>query len=331
MTILNPYALFLLLLIPAGIIFLMWRNQVRQNALRKVGNDELVEKLVSQVNSTRRIIKSTLWLASLASLALALTHPVWGVSAEVVQIDGVAILYIIDVSRSMDAQDIAPSRLERAKIDIERINQQMDGNDIGFVVFAGEPFVFMPLTFDKTSTQTFLSSITSRATSNQGTNIYPAIKLAVETLNEYSVAEKIIVLVSDGENHELGSSEGIELAVDNGIVIHTVGYGTIEGAEIPLYGNDGEIIGYQTDDNNAIVTTKLQPEILEDIALQTGGNYYDTGTIDLLINTLQLAETGDLGQRTFTQPIERFGIFLLIGLITLSIEILLPENKRHVT
>ncbi len=321
MTILNPYALFLLLLIPAGIIFLMWRNQVRQNALRKIGNDELVERLVSQVNSTRRIIKSTLWLATLAALALALTHPVWGVSAEVIQVDGVAILYVIDVSRS----------LERAKIDIERINQETEGNDIGFIVFAGEPFVYMPLTYDKTSTQTFLSAITSRATTNQGTNIHPAIKLAVDTLADYSVAEKIIILVSDGENHELSDQEGIKLAVDNGIVVHTIGYGTLEGGEIPLYGDNGEVTGYQTDDSNAIVTTTLKPEFLEEIALQTGGNYYDTGTIDLLVDTLALAQTGDLGQRTFTQPIERFGIFLLIALIALSIEILLPENRRHVT
>jgi Ca-activated chloride channel homolog len=329
MTILNPYALFLLLLIPAGIIFLMWRNQVRQNALRKVGNDALVEQLISQVNSTRRILKSTLWLATIASLTLALTHPVWGVSAEVVDIDGIAILYVIDVSRSMDAQDTAPSRLERAKIDIERINQEMGGNDIGFIAFAGEPFVFMPLTYDKISTQTFLSAIETRATSNQGTDIYPAIKLAVDTLIEYSVAQKLIVLVSDGEDHEISNPEGVELAVENGIVIHTIGYGTIEGGEIPLYGDDGSVTGYQTDDNNAIVTTKLESAILEEIALQTGGNYYDTDTIDLLLNTLQLAETGDLGQRTFTYPIERFGIFLLIALITLSIEILLPENRRH--
>lgn len=329
MTILNPHALLLLLLIPAGIIFLMWRHQVRQNALRKVGNDALVEQLVSQVNSTRRIIKSTLWLASIAALAIALTHPVWGVSAEVVQIDGVAILYVIDVSRSMDAQDVAPSRLERAKIDIERINQEIGDNDIGFIVFAGEPFVYMPLTFDKISTQTFLSAITTRATTNQGTNIHPAIKLAVDTLLEYSVAEKFIILMSDGENHEISRFEGIQSAVDNEIVIHTVGYGTLEGGQIPLYRNDGAITGYQTDDSNVIVTSKLVPTALEEIALQTGGNYYETDTVDLLVNTLQQAQTSDLGQRTFTQPIERFGIFLLLALIALSIEILLPENRRH--
>jgi Ca-activated chloride channel homolog len=329
MTLLNPFALILLLLIPTGIIFLMWRNQVRQNALRKVGNDTLVEQLVSQVNSTRRIIKSTLWLVSLSSLIIALTHPIWGVSAEVVQIEGVAVLFIIDISRSMDAQDIAPSRLDRAKIDIERIIQEPEGNDIGFIAFAGEPFVYMPLTYDKYSTQTFLSAITTKATTNQGTNIYPAMTLAVDTLIEHSVAQKFIVLMSDGENHEISNPEGLQLAVDNDIIIHTVGYGTIEGGEIPLYGDEGSIIGYQTDEANVIVTTKLQPTILEEIALQTGGNYYDTDTIDSLANTLQLAETGDLGQRTFTQPTERFGIFLLIALIALSIEILLPENRRQ--
>ena len=329
MAILNPFALFLLLLIPAGIIFLMWRNQVRQNALRKVGNDTLVAQLVAQVNTTRRIIKSTLWLVTLGALAIALTHPVWGVSAEVVQVEGVAILFVIDISRSMDAQDIAPSRLERAKIDIERIIQEMTGNDIGFIAFAGEPFVYMPLTVDDLSMQTFLSALTTKAISNQGTDIYAALNLAVDTLIDYSVAQKFIVIMSDGENHELTNPEGIQKAVDNGIIVHTVGYGTLEGTEIPLYGDDGSIIGYQTDEANVIVTSRLQPTILEDIALQTGGNYYDTDTIDLLINTLQLAETGELGQRTFTQPIERFGIFLLIALIALSAEILLPENRRQ--
>lgn len=328
MTILNPYALFLLLLIPAGIIFLMWRNQVRQNALRKVGNDTLVEQLVSQVNSTRRIIKSTLWLITLSALTIALTHPVWGVSAEVVQVEGVAILFVIDISRSMDTQDIAPSRLERAKIDIQRITQEMT-NDIGFIAFAGEPYVYMPLTYDKHSTQTFLSAITTKAISNQGTDIYSSITLAVDILMEHSVAQKFIVLMSDGENHKLSNPEGIQLAIDNDIIVHTVGYGTIEGAEIPLYDDNDSVIGYQTDDANVIVTSKLESAILEEIALQTGGNYYNTDTIDLLINTLQLAETGDLGQRTFTQPIERFGIFLLIALIALSIEILLPENRRQ--
>lgn len=329
MTILNPFALFLLLLIPAGIIFLMWRNQVRQNALRQVGNDTLVEQLVSQVNSTRRIIKSTLWLVSIGALAIALTHPVLGVSPVDVQFEGVAVLFVIDISRSMDAQDIVPSRLERAKVDIERINQQMEGNDIGFIAFAGEPFVYMPLTYDKHSTQTFLSAITTKATTNQGTDIHTAVTLAVDTLIDHSVAQKIIVLMSDGENHEISNPEGLQRAIDNGIIVHTVGYGTLEGGEIPLYGDEGSIIGYQTDESNVIVTTKLQPTILEETALQTGGNYYTTDTIDSLINTLQLAETGDLGQRTFTQPIERFGIFLLIALIALSIEILLPENKRQ--
>ena len=198
----------------------------------------------------------------------------------------------------------------------------------GFIAFAGEPFVYMPLTYDDHSIQTFLSAITTRATSNQGTNIYPAINLAVDTLLEHSAAQKTIVLMSDGENHELSSPDGIQIAVENGIIIHTVGYGTLEGSEIPLYGDDGAITGYQTDNSDAIVTSRLESAILEETAAQTGGNFYTPENIDLLITNLQATNTGDLGQRTFTQPIERFGIFLLIALITLSLEILLPENRR---
>lgn len=328
MTISNPYALFLLLLIPAGIIFLMWRNQVRQHALRKVGNDDLIKQLVAQVNMTRRRVKSVLWLLTLAALAIAVSHPVWGVSAEIVEVEGRAILFVIDVSRSMDTQDVAPSRLERAKIDITRIVEEFKGNDVGFVVFAGEAFVYMPFTYDDHSIETFLSALSTKATSNQGTDIYPSINLAVDIMSNYSVAEKHIIIMSDGENHEISNPSGLEKAVQNGIIIHTVGYGTLEGSQIPLYGDDGSIIGYQADEGNAIVISKLEPAILEEIAFQTGGNYFTSDDIELITTVLQSGDIGALGQRTITQPIERFAIFLLIALAFLSIEIFLPETGR---
>lgn len=328
MTITYPFALLSLLLIPVGIIFLMWRNQVRQSALRKVGNDELVQQLVAQVNMTRRRIKSVLWLCTLAALAIAIAHPVWGVNAEIVDVEGRAIIFVIDVSRSMDAQDIAPSRIERAKIDITRIIEEFQGNDVGFVAFASEAFVYMPFTYDDHSIQTFLAGLSTRATSNQGTDIYPAIDLAVGIMSNYSVAEKHIIVMSDGENHEPGDTEGIQRALDEGILIHTIGYGTLEGGQIPLYGTDGSITGYQTNEGNAIVVTKLESTILEDIALQTGGNYFTTDDIDFVSRALSSSNPDNLAQRTITSPVERFGIFLLLALITLSIDIFLPEAGR---
>ena len=329
MIISNPYALFHLLLIPAGIIFLMWRNQVRQQALRKVGNDDLVKQLVAQVNMSRRRVKSILWLLTLAALAIAVSHPVWGVSAEIVEVEGRAILFVIDVSRSMDAQDVAPSRLERAKIDITRIIEEFQGDDVGFIVFAGDAFVYMPFTYDTHSIETFLSALSTHATSNQGTDIYPAINLAVDIMSDYSVAEKHIIVMSDGENHEVSTNpDGLQKAVNNGIIIHTIGYGTLEGTQIPLYGDDGSVIGYQADQGNAIVISKLEPAILQEIAFQTGGNYFTSDDIEIITTILKSGNTGILGQRTITQPIERFAIFLLIALIFLSIEIILPETGR---
>lgn len=328
MTISNPYALLLLLMIPAGIIFLMWRNQVRQQALRRVGNDDLIKQLVAQVNMTRRRAKSVLWLLALAGLAIALSHPVWGVSAEIVEVEGRAIMFVIDVSRSMDAQDIAPSRLERAKIDITRIVEDFEGTDVAFIVFAGEAFVYMPFTYDDHSIETFLAALSTRATSNQGTDIYPALDLAVDIMSDYSVAEKHIIVMSDGENHEVSNPSGIEKAIDNSIVIHTVGYGTLEGSQIPLYGDDGSITGYQADEGNAIVISKLESGILEEIAFQTGGNYFTSDDIQLLMSFLSTGNVDTLEQRTITQPIQRFAIFLLFALICLSLEIFLPENGR---
>jgi len=328
MSILNPTALAILIVIPVTVLFLIWREQVRQSAIRKVGNDDLVRQLVSQVNVTRRRIKSTLWLITLSALAVALAHPVWGVSAEIIDVEGRAILFVVDVSRSMDAQDISPSRLERAKLDIRRISEQVQGNDIGIIVFAGEAFVYMPFTYDTHSIETFLSAISSRATSNQGTDIYAAINLAVETIAEYSVAEKHIIVMSDGENHITANPVGVEKAVANGILVHTVGYGTLAGGQIPLYGDDNSIIGYQTDERNAIVTSSLDPTVLQEIAQLTGGNYFIPDDIEIIIETISLSAVSELGQRTITQPIERFGIFLLIALCLLSLEILLPDTGR---
>ncbi len=328
MSILNPTVLILLLVLPVTIIFLMWREQVRQKALRRVGNDDLVNQLVSQVNMTRRRIKTIFWMITFSTLVIALTHPVWGVSAEILDVEGRAILFVIDVSRSMDAQDIAPSRLERAKLDIERITAELVGNDIAYIVFAGEAFVYMPFTYDELSINTFASSITSRATTNQGTDIYPAIQLAVELLSDYAVAEKHIIIMSDGENHVVSDPVGLEQALDDSILIHTIGYGTPEGAQIPLYDVNGGIAGYQTDERNVIVNSVLDATILQEIAQQTGGNYFTPDDIEAVTEIINSSATGSLRQRTITQPIERFGIFLLLALITLSIEILLPSTGR---
>jgi len=328
MSILYPSVLILLLIVPIVVMFLLWRDRVRQSALRQMGNDELVQKLVAQVNHTRRRIKTILWLIAFSSMIIALAHPVWGVSAEIIDVEGRAITFVIDISRSMDAQDIAPSRLERAKIDITRITSGLQGDDISFVAFAGEAFVYMPFTYDRHSIEMFLSSLSTRATSNQGTDIHPAINLAVALMVDYSVAEKHIIIISDGENHVTSNPIGLEQAIENNIQIHTIGYGTVEGAQIPLYDVDGSLIGYQTDERNAIVTSRLEPVILREIAERTGGNYFTSDDIEVVTDIISNSSVGMLGQRTITQPIERFGIFLLIALILLSIEILLPQTGR---
>ncbi len=328
MTLLYPLALILLGVVPIGILFLVWRNQARQNTLQSIGNTELVQQLISQVNTSRRRVKSMMWLMALASLVIALAHPIWGVTAEILSVEGRAILFLVDVSRSMDAQDTSPSRLERAKIDMQRITQQLQGNDFSIVAFAGEAFVYMPMTYDDHSIQSFISALTSQATTNQGTNIYPAINLAVESLADYSAVQKYMIVMSDGENHELSSSEGISLAKDNNIIIHTIGYGTVEGAQIPLYNSDGTVSGYQTDAGNAIVISKLVSGTLGDIATSAGGQLFTVDTVPDLITIINTSDESELQQRSFTQPIERFGIFLLLALMALSIDILLPDNRR---
>ena len=257
----------------------------RSRAIQRIGNPELIASLIQQVSPARRRLKATLWLITLIFLIFALARPIWGVEAEVIETDGVAVMIVLDISRSMDTQDITPSRIERAKLDMGQLIEGLEGQDVGITLFAGESFPYMPFTYDILSAQTFLDAVSTRSTSNQGTALYSGLQDAVDAFENRNLStQKVVVLASDGENHQLTLSDTINQAIENNVIVHTLGYGTEEGGQIPLYDENGALTGFQTDSTEAIVTSRLDETELRAIASDTGGIYQQVTAEDDVIN-----------------------------------------------
>lgn len=323
--------LFLLILIPIFLIFFIWRDIVRAGALRRIGDTELVQKLLAQLSPFRRRFKSFLWLITLTALILALARPVWGIEEQVIYTEGIQIIVAIDISRSMDATDVSPSRLIRARLDILDLLRRLEGNDVGIVVFAQEAYVYMPLSYDIDAAEVFLNGISTQMLTLQGTNIPSAIEIALGAFERRSPAQKVIVLVSDGESHEGDAVGAAQIAAEQNVIIYTIGYGSPEGSTIPIYNANGELIDYKTHHDGSLVLSVLNLDLLNRVAMTTHG-FYIAGASDMtpLAQDILNLQSGAIGEEIITRPIERFSIFVAFALLALSLEILLPETRREV-
>lgn len=333
MTFENPFVFALLLLLPLMIALFIWRSRVRAVAITHIGESDALKTLMIGINDQRRRWKSGLWLATVFALVIALARPVFGVDADVVEARGVAVIVALDVSTSMDAQDVKPSRIERAKLAIRDLLQGAEGNLFGLVLFAGDAFVQFPLTTDIDSALTFVNAASSKSITRQGTAIEDALWLSLGTFDERITSRSIILLMTDGENQQGDPLAAAKSAAERGITIHVIGYGTPEGDVIPVYDSNGKVIAYKTDRGNNLVITKLDEPILQQIAETTGGLYQRASDSGIEIVNIQnrIAEVeGELLATRFqTRPVERFGIFVALALIALTAEMVISEKRAE--
>jgi Ca-activated chloride channel family protein len=335
MTFANGSALLLLILLPSAIGLFLWRSRVRIAAMHAVGELVLTRELFAHVSSSQRRWKFALWLAALTAVIVALARPIWGIEMDVIQTEGVSVMVVLDVSNSMNAQDVLPSRIERAKLAIHDILDELAGNELGLILFAGEAFTQFPFTTDTFSAASFLNSVTTNAITRQGTAIESALRLAVDAFQNKSGTEEFIILITDGENLEGDPLPVANEAGQRGITIHAIGYGDpVDGAPVPVLDEAGNIADFKKDRFGQVVVSRLDETILQEIAEQTGGLYQraSPGGIEIvnLINRINEAEAGELGSRTESHGVERFGIFVALALLALSLEILLPETRVEV-
>ena len=326
-------ALWALFAVPALAAFLLYAAGRRRQALERFGDADLIARLSQTVNRRGRRVKAVLLLAAVGALVLTLARPQFGTRVETVRREGQDIMVALDLSVSMLAEDIAPNRLERAKLAVSRLIDRLEGDRIGLVAFAGQAFIQSPLTVDYGAARLFLNAMDPGLVPVQGTDLGAALSLSLDAFGDQDDAEhRILVLFTDGEDHEGAIEENLERALQAGVRIYTVGFGSDEGVPIPDFDEQGRRRGFLRDDEGAVVTTRLQEEPLVRLAEATRGRYIRVsqrgGELAALAEELTEMEGREIEAQQVTQFEEQFQVFLGLGLLLLLGEMLIPERRR---
>jgi Ca-activated chloride channel family protein len=329
----NPTSFYLLLLIPALTVFFIWRGRRKRKTAARLGDMALIDKLSSSVSPARDRVKSTLLLASLFFFVLAVARPQWGQKTEEVVRSGVDVFVVFDTSFSMDATDVVPSRLEKARHIASEVIDQLQGNRIGLIVFAGGAFVQCPLTLDYGAARIFLDAISTGVVPEPGSNIARAIEAARRGFVSKESKFKVIVLLTDGEQHEGDPADAAQEAGEEGIVIHAVGVGTPGGDPIPVHDEDGQVVDYKRDENGQPVLSRLDEDTLGRIALTTGGKYFRASgresEVEEIAELVAGMESKELASKLFTRYEERYYWPLSVAILLLVAETVIPRRRRR--
>ena len=327
----NPVYLYLLLLLPV-IVALYIINLIRKrNALKRLGDVNLVSRLVPEMSRVRPPLKFLLQLIAFTAGIIMISRPQFGSKIEDVKKQGVEVIIALDVSNSMLAEDIQPDRLTRAKQAISRLVDDLDNDKIGLIVFAGDAYIQIPITTDYVSAKMFLSTISPNMVPKQGTAIGAAISLGMRSFSPGEGKSKAMIIITDGENHEDDPVKEAEEAAKAGIVIHTMGIGSTEGVPIPIMNNGKR--DYLKDADGNTVITKLDEDILKKIALSTNGNYVRANNsnigLDEIFSAIKKMKKQDLESTMFTEYNDQFQIFAAITLLMLLGDFIIMERKNR--
>ncbi len=324
----NPEYLYLLLVIPL-ILGLYWYSvRLQKNNIKLFGNFESVLGLIPGISFKRGWIKIITVSIAFLFLILGIAGPQFGAKLTDVKRKGIELIIALDVSNSMLAEDIQPNRIERAKQSISQLVDRLSNDRIGLIVFSGDAYVQLPVTNDYASAKMFLSSINPNMVPKQGTAIGSAIDLAASSFNPQSKTSKVIVIISDGENHEDDPVDAAKKAAENGIVIHAIGIGSPDGAPIPIDANHN----YLKDENGNVVVTKLDEETLSKIAVVGNGRYVRATNTQLgllpLFENINKMQRSEIKDKVYSEYNEQYQYLMAIALFLLIVEFVTLERKN---
>lgn len=326
----HPDFLYGLLLIPVFVMILWFNFFIRKKSLKKFGRIDLITRLFPDASNGRIILKFLIWLLAYTSLIIALANPQQGSKMEEAKRQGIDIIIGLDVSNSMMAEDIKPSRLERAKQAMSNLIDKLQEDRIGIILFAGKAYTQLPITSDFTAAKMYISTINTNLVPSQGTAIAEAINLATESFgkDDYS---KAIVIITDGEDHEGDAVEATKKAFESGINVYTIGMGSVEGAPIPITNESGQNTGFKTDQNGSTVVTRLDETLLQQIASAGDGIYVRASTsqvgLQRVYDELNKMEKTEFESKSFSDYEDRFQYFVGFALILLFFEMLFVDKK----
>ena len=322
------------ILIPALSIYFILVFRRKRKLLHRFGDPLIMEKMTAGVRRTVIRSKPVLLVLAVLFLVIVLARPQFGIKEEELKREGVDILVALDTSLSMDAQDVQPSRLLKAKNEITRLIDMLEGDRIGLIAFAGDSFVQCPLTLDYGAARLFLDIIDTGIIPTPGTSLTSAIKTASNAFSKKERKYKVLILFTDGEGHQGNPIETVQNAAEEGIRIYCVGMGSPKGEPIPVLDKSGKKTGYKKDSKGNVVMSQLDEATLQKIALMSGGRYYratpEESGLEAIYKDIRKMEKKELSSRQFTQYEDRYQIFLAVALVLLFIEAFLMGTKKDI-
>ena len=325
----NPLNFWLLGLVPLLGVFFLWVMLAKRRALERFSSAAIVSKLTQSVSPRRQTTKYVLLLVGLTFVVLALTAPRLGAKLAMAQRRGVDVVVVLDVSRSMRAQDVKPSRLERAKYQIGQLLDALHGDRVALILFAGQAFVQCPLTVDYAAMDLFLDMVGTDTIPVQGSALDDALELALQSFAEEERQHRVIVVLTDGENHGDDPLSVADRAAESGVRIFALGIGTPEGELIP-----GEADGdYHKDRRGQYVKTRLDEATLKQMAATTEGGYFRSSLkgreLEIIADRIAQTEQREFGAARFTSLEERYQFPLFVAILCFVVETIVSDRKKE--
>ena len=326
----NPYYLYLVLIIPLlviiNLIYMSWRRKIQDS----YSDSELLEVISPNRSNFKLNLKLIIECLAILFLSIGLANPKIGTELKSINREGVDIVFAIDVSKSMLAEDVAPNRLLRSKRIISEIINSLSSDRVGIVAYAAQAIPQVPLTTDFAAVKNFLQIIDTDMLSSQGTSIDSALNLSANFFDQNSETNRVLVLLSDGEDHDDIPESIISLIIENNINFISIGVGQDSGSTIPIKVN-GRIDSYKKDNNGEVVITKRNSEILKKIASSSGGEFIDGNiteeALEYVKAKLDKIDKSEFETSQFVEYKQQFQIFILIALLFIIVDIFIFQTK----
>ncbi|MAO66116.1 MAG: BatB protein [Balneola sp.] len=334
----NSTFLWLLVLIPLLIVLAWWKRKQIQAKKEKYFSSELFSSLRSGFWPLGNRFKNIFTFSGLLFLIIALAGPKIGTEVREIKRQGIDMLVALDLSASMKAEDVRPSRLEKAKFEIDRLIERLQGDRVGLIVFTGEAYLQSPMTMDYSALRLFLDIAETDQMPSSATDFNAAMTTALEAFqaleDNESDASKVLLIMSDGEDHGQSYDEALQNLINNDIRVFTIGIGTSEGTTIPLYEEGtNQLIGYKRDNEGRVVTTKLQSGTLRDIASTGNGEFYSIRRgnegIDTFLARMDELEKGEFASQEYADYKNQYQWMAALAFLCLVVAMLIPTYRSE--
>ena len=328
----HTYYFYLLLVIPLMILGFLALNRWKNNTQNKYISSDLLKVLSPDISTFKPKVKLFLFSLFIVFSTISLVNPKIGTELKTVKREGVDLVFALDVSKSMLAEDIAPNRLEKGKRIVSEIINSLNNDRVGIIAYAASALPILPITDDYSTAKTFLQSLNTDMLSSQGTAITESINLAKEFYDDEEQTNRVLVILSDGEDHEVKIEDIIPLVQQSGMTIISVGLGSIKGSPIPIKEND-IIKTYKKNDKGDVVITKLNKELLSSISKSSKGIYIDgfntEQVVESVVERLKEMDKKEFESKQFVAYKDQFQWFIAFAILFLSLELFVFEKKTY--